>query len=530
MIFKLIFAAFILLFLSISFYYGKKSASLKDFYNMGGTAGPWLIAGTYTATWVSAVGMVGITGAAYKSGPLMAILIWGAFTGFIISAFFIGPKLRRFGQVTLGDYFEARFQSPFIRCLSSVVTLIGLGAYFISQLVGSAVITEGVLGIPFNVMLPLMVAVFAIIAITGGARSVTITDTIMFAMVAVFIGFIFSPMIIAKIGIENISFFAKSRPSFFTATGGVVGWGTILGWQVLWGLGNAANPAAITRAYLAKDSRTWTEAIMIALMVTIPVVWLSHVAAGVIPIVNPDLANPSTVLVWAASNKELVPPVIGALAIAGLFAAVLSTASTQILTLGFSISRDIYERFYVKEMNPTTEAKLLRFSRFSIAAIAIISVLISWGRPTIVLLIGNFGSSVFAAAFFPVLVLGLWWGKSTRQGAIASMLTGLVLDAVLSIIPLFMGKSLAWSGYLPFGIHPVIWSVIAASLVMYFVSVATQPTEQQLEVFAQCNNVNHEIELSTPKQSLVNFTFATFCVGVLVLGVVIWFATKVAIV
>jgi hypothetical protein len=37
------------------------------------------------------------------------------------------------------------------------------------------------------------------------------------------------------------------------------------------------------------------------------------------------------------------------------------------------------------------------------------------------------------------------------------MLTGLILDAVLSIIPPFMGKTLAWSGYLPLGIHPVIW-------------------------------------------------------------------------
>lgn len=524
--FKIIFFCFIFVFLFVSVYLGRKSKGLSDFYVMGGTAGPWLIAGTYTATWVSAVGMVGITGAAYKSGPLMGILIWGAFTGFIISAFFIGPKLRRFGQVTLGDYFQARFDSPFIRILSSIVTLVGLGAYFISQLVGSAVITEGVLGIPFNIMLPLMVIVFAIIAITGGARSVTVTDTIMFAMVCVFIGMFFSPMILAKVGLENISAFAKSKPDFFTATGGVVGWGTIIGWQVLWGLGNAANPAAITRAYLAKDARTWTEAIMLALMITIPVVWLSHLAAGAVHVVKPDLANPSSVLVWAAT--DLVSPIVGALAIAGLFAAVLSTASTQILTLGFSLSRDIYETFFLKEAGAEAEKKLLKVARGSIALIAVLSVVVAWGRPTIVLLVGNFGSSVFAAAFFPVLIMGLWWSGCTRQGAVAAMLTGLILDALLSIIPLFMGQKLAWSGYLPFGIHPVIWSVIGAFIVLYAVSAATRPSESQLAIFHQCNSVNPEIELSTPKKSLVSFTYATATVGVSVLAFAVWFGSKVA--
>ena len=523
--FQFIFFFFIIVFLAVSVYYGRKSKGISDFYTMGGTAGPWLIAGTYTATWVSAVGMVGITGAAYKNGPLVGILVWGAFTGFIISAFFIGPKLRRFGQVTLGDYFQARFDSPAIRIISSVVTLVGLGAYFISQLVGSAVITEGVLGIPFNIMLPMMVTIFAIIAITGGARSVTVTDTIMFAMVCVFIGMFFSPMIIAKVGMDNIATYARTKPEFFTATGGIIGWGTIIGWQVLWGLGNAANPAAITRAYLAKDARTWTEAIMLALMITIPVVWLSHVAAGVVKVVNPDLSNPSSVLVWAATN--IASPMVGALAIAGLFAAVLSTASTQILTLGFSISRDIYETFFVTERGPETDKKLLLVARSSIAVIAVLSVLVAWGRPTIVLMIGNFGSSVFAAAFFPVLIMGLAWSGCTRQGAIASMLTGLVLDAVLSVIPLFMDQKLAWSGYLPLGIHPVIWSVVGAFIVLFAVSAMTRPTESQLAIFKQCNTVNPHIELSTSKKSLLSFTYATGAVGVAVLVFALWFGSHV---
>lgn len=525
-IYQSVFIFFVVVFLVVSFVSGRKTKSLQDFYVMEGGANHWLIAGTYAATHVSALGMVGLTGMSYASGPLVGILVWGAFAALPITAFFIGPPLRRFGQVTLGDFFEARFESPTIRLISSVVTVIGMGAFFVSQLVGSALITESVLGIPYNVMVPITVAVFAFIAISGGARTVTVTDTIMAAMIALLVGFLFSPAAIADIGIPNITKYAQQNPGFFTATGGgAYGWGTILGWQVLWAFGNASNPANVTRAYLAKDGRTWTIAIMIFMMFIIPVVWLSHVAAASLRVVNPNLVNPSTALIWMSMN--LVSPVIGALAVAGLFAAVLSTASTQILSLSFCVSRDIYERFMVDASTREGERKILFVSRVCILIFSIIGVLGAWGRPTIITLIGNFGSSVFAAAFFPCLLMGLVWKKCTREAAITSMLTGLAVDGILSIIPLFMGQPLAWSGYLPLGIHPVIWGVVASFGALFIVSFKTKPTAKQVEVFERCQVITPEEDASTPKSMLVKYTIATGIVGVLLFAGVIWFSTKV---
>ncbi|MFR5880003.1 MAG: sodium:solute symporter family protein [Cloacibacillus evryensis] len=297
-IFQMIFVLFIVVFVGISLWYARKGSSLQDFYVMEGNAGPFLIAGTYLATWVSAVGMVGLTGVSYSTGLVTGILTWGAYPGFVISAFFIGNKLRRFGQVTLGDYYEARFGGKNIRLLSTIITIVGLGGYFISQLIGSAVITETVLGIPYNIMLPLMVAVFSIIAICGGARTVTLTDTIMSCLIAVSIGIVFAPVFISSVGLETMSKYAVEKPEFFTATGGgLVGWGTIIGWQVLWCFGNAANPASITRAYLAKDSRTWVKAIMLSLMVVIPLVWMAQSTAAFVKYVHRTF-QPCPALIW----------------------------------------------------------------------------------------------------------------------------------------------------------------------------------------------------------------------------------------
>jgi Na+/proline symporter len=525
-IFQGIFVFFIAVFIAISLWSSRKGVSLRDFYIMEGNAGSFLIAGTYLATWISAVGLVGLSAVSYSSSIASGVLTWGAFPGFVISAFFIGNRLRRFGQVTLGDYYEARFGGKDIRLLSTVITVVGLGAYFISQLIGSALITESVLGIPYNVMLPLMVAVFGIIAVTGGAKTVTITDTLMLVIIAVSIGLVFAPMFIHNIGLENISLYAKENPNFFKMTaGGTIGWGTIIGWQVLWCFGNAANPASITRAYLAKDARTWVKAIMLSLIICIPVVWMAQIAAGLVRLVEPNLKNPAQAIIWAATSSY-VPPLVGALAIAGLFAAVLSTASTQILMLAFSVSRDIYERFTTFSNDEERDKKSLFMARLWIAIFAVLAVALAWGRPTYIALVGNFGSSVFAAAFFPALIMGLWWKKTTKAGAYASMAVGLALDAVLSFYPLlFLNKPLAWAEYLPFGIHPVIWSLIVAMVVLVVVSKMTQNsiTEEQSRVYEVCQTL--EPKPATSSTSLVIYAIVTGLTGVLLLLAVCWFAT-----
>jgi Na+/proline symporter len=520
-LFMIVFFAFLAIYLIVTLFMGRKGVSLADYYVMDRSGGPWLIAGTYTATWISAVGMVGLAGMSYKTGPLTGILDWGAYTGFILSAFWIGNKLRRFGQVTLGDFFGDRFDSQFIRALSAIATILGLGAYFVGQIIGSAIITETLLGIPYNVMVTIMVIVFVVIALVAGAKSVTVTDTIMLGIIGVCLGYVFSPWLISVVGIQRFADYAKENPVYFTAGGGVYAWGTIIGWQVLWGLGNAANPAAITRAYLAKDSRTWVQAIIIAFILTMSVVWLSHMAASGVYLVNPNLPNPGAALTWGAMN--IVPPIVGALAIAGLFGACLSTASTQILVLAFSVSRDLYEKIYAKN---ASEKTLLRVARVWVIIFGLLGAMFALGKSSLIVQIGNYGSSIFSAAFFPVLFLGLNWRNFTREAAIASMLTGMVMDTALHLGAIAYGQKFGSATYLPYGIHAVIWSVIAAMLVAYGVSQFTKPTEKQLAVYDVCNTPMAD-EISTSKSTMKKFVAVMAVYAVVQTVSILWFAGKI---
>ena len=245
-LYQLTFFSFLIIFIGISIYHGKNQRGLGDFYNMGGSAGIWLICGTYTATLVSALGMVGLTGTAYADGPVVGILVWGTFIAFPITGLFMGAQLRRFGKVTIGDFLEERYESKSMRIMTTVITIIGMGCFFVSQLVGSALIVEGVLGIPYNYVVLLTVAVFVIIAWSGGSRTVTITDTIMFAMICLLLGFIFSGSLIRMFGISTYRTLAETRPALYTATdGGKIAWGVILGWQILWCFGNEIGRAHV---------------------------------------------------------------------------------------------------------------------------------------------------------------------------------------------------------------------------------------------------------------------------------------------
>lgn len=475
--FLFIFFAFLVLYLFVTYVVSRRT-TVGDFYNMNGDANAFLVAGTYTATLLSAIGLIGMTAIAYRTSFVSGLLHWSFFSYPL--AMLIGVKLRRFGQVTLGDFFGERFDSSFIRILNAVVTILALGAYFITQIIGSAAITEAILGIPYNVTVLIMVFVFTFIAIVGGTKSVTLTDTLMMVLIVVLLGYVFAPMVIAKVGLANYPLFAAENPNHFTATGGgTYTWGYLVGAQALWTFGNACNPASVTRAYLARDSRTWVKSMMITLVAVISFVWIFYMAAVGIRAVNPDLPN-NQVLTWASMN--MVNPVIGAVAIAGLFAACLSTASTQILVLSLTIVRDLYERTLMAG-KPVEDKKLLRYSRFFILVFAVLGVIVSIDNPSMIMAIGSFGGVLFASAYFPPLFFGVIWRRFNKKGAIASMLTGIGLTALFYLMALANGLPFGTVTHLPYGIHPVLYALAGSLLVAVLVTLVTSPNAKESAVF-----------------------------------------------
>ena len=148
-----------------------------------------------------------------------------------------------------------------------------------------------------------------------------------------------------------------------------------------------------------------------------------------------------------------------------------------------------------------------------VAIFAVAGAILSLGNSTFVVAFGNFGSSVFAAAFFPILTTALFNKRVTKAAAMVSMIVGIACDFVLHVIPMTMGMAWGTVSYLPYGIHPVIWSTAAAYIALFVVTALTKPTKQEIAAFDHAMAVQEPIDPNLSDSHMIKIA-----VGLLVFG------------
>ena len=162
----------------------------------------------------------------------------------------------------------------------------------------------------------------------------------------------------------------------------------------------------------------------------------------------------------------------------GGLAAALSTADGLLLTISNALVRDLYYRGSPREASPEQRVILTKFTLLSVAlAAAFVAAL----KPSEILPLVSASFSLAASAFVPVMVLGIFWRGTTRQGAVAGMLAGLGIAVyyMLSHVPAMR----AWAGWLLadslwFGIQPIsagVFGVPTGLVVAAVVSRITRP-------------------------------------------------------
>ncbi len=151
--------------------------------------------------------------------------------------------------------------------------------------------------------------------------------------------------------------------------------------------------------------------------------------------------------IMVLANPEIakLPAWVIALVAAGGLAAALSTASGLLLVIASSISHDLYYRILNRQ---ATEKQRLRLGRIMIAVAVLIAGYFGVNPPGFVAQVVAFAFGLGASSFFPIIVLGIFWKRANRQGAIAGMISGIgftmlyiVQTAFLSMDPWFFGIS-----------------------------------------------------------------------------------------
>jgi Na+/pantothenate symporter len=221
-------------------------------------------------------------------------------------------------------------------------------------------------------------------------------------------------------------------------------------------------PIIAIRFYSLKDNKTIRRAVGISFLfqaiVAIAVAFLGVSARVLYPqLDSPDLAS-STIA------TDLLPPVLGGLLLAAILAAIQSTVSAVLLMLGSAISHDIVKQVMKKEMS---EKQQLKITKIVVLIMGILPIPFALNPLPLIQQIWIHAAALIGSSFAVSMLLGLYWKRATKAGAITSMVGGIGS----AVIWLSLGN--------PFGLDAVYISVPVSLLCMIVFSLVTRPVSKE---------------------------------------------------
>ena len=439
----------VLIFVVIGTWSGRGVRDLDDYFVAGRRAPTLLIVGSLVASVFSTSIFLGEAGFTYDGQMGPYLLFPGlAVIGYIYGALLFGTYLRRSRAPTVADYLGRRFNSRRVQQAAGITIIVGLGGYLLVVTQGAAILLSELMPLSYQQALVLTWLGYTVFTLYAGSRGVILTDTLMFLLFTVATVLFIVHIVDGFGGITStISQMAvlESKPDI-AAWHGTVGAGTYwatpmdyLIWTVAidlsWGIVYAVSPWQASRHLMARDEHVVLRAAIYACFAVILMQILIYGGGGIINLAKPDISPSETVMLWAAMN--LVPEFLGALLIAGIMAAALSSASTFLSLVGFSVSNDI--------LDPARHKQGLSFTRWVMAATGLAALVASFVFPPNVFWLMLFIGTVFASSWGPVALMSVWSRRITAPAAFWGMVTGFfgnVIPAALEYVGLIVWPSL----------------------------------------------------------------------------------------
>jgi sodium/pantothenate symporter len=471
--------ASIAVYILVGNYAGRRVKAVDDYFVAGRKAPTLFILGTLVASYLSTNTFLGETGKAYSHWagqwllypPLLA-------TGYVYGALYFGRYLRRSRALTVASYLGERFNSRRIQVFAGVTIMFGLGIYLLAVTQGAALLLSQLTPVTYTGALVIACASYLLFTMYAGSRGVVITDTLMFilfttaSLFAMYFILDFHDGWAATLkGLVTLD----SKPdlmAWHAMAGPGMEWETpweLLIWQtvigVAWSLVVAISPWQSSRYLMAKNEHVVIRSACLAAIFVIAIGAMLYAAAVSVNLTNPGIEPHESVMIWAATN--ILPPFLGALMLAGIMAAALSSATTFLSLVGFSLSHDILpERL-------TATQGMLKFSRYAVLGVGLIVLVIAFFIPQDIWWLTNFAGPVFASSWGPVAFMSVWSRRITASGAFWGMVAGFFGNVITKIV-----DTAGWID-VPVYLHPVVIGAALSLLVIIAVSRAGQVTEAE---------------------------------------------------
>ena len=408
-------------------YVSRRVRRAGDFFVAGRSLSGGLVFVTLLAANIGAGSTVGATGLGYQHGLSAWWWSGSAAIGCLVLGLVVAPRMHRLaaerGLLTVGDYLEWRFDRS-VRGLVAAILWLGTLAILAGQLIAMAWALDVVLGLPkaWGCLLSgvVLVAYFS----GGGLLAAAWVNLLQLAVLL--LGFLLAvPYAVrAAGGWPAMQAAAGGDPAYASFTG--MGWTGILGLAVIFVPSFIVSPGLIQKTFGARTAAgargaALGNAAALALFAFIPP--LLGMAARVL---RPGLSNPELALPSLMTMPEALPPWLGGLALAALFAAEISTADAVLFMLATSLSQDLYKSF----LNPSADdRRLLRVGRWTSVAAGALGVGLAILLPSVVDALKTFYGVLTATLFVPLLA-GLLSSRPTARHARAAIALSLAVVVV----------------------------------------------------------------------------------------------------
>jgi sodium/pantothenate symporter len=451
-------AVSIVIYIAIGSYAGRGIKRLDDYYVAGRRAPTLIIVGTLVASLMSSSMFLGEVGFAYSGqvGPYV-LFPQTACIGYVLGAILFGRYLRRSRATTVADFFGQRFNSKRVQALAGYTIIFALGGYLLAVTQGAAILLSELTDL--NYVQAMIAAWLSYTAFTmySGSRGVILTDTLMFLLFTV------ASVAAILFLVDHFGGFAMTIERLVAVEGkaDLMSWHGIIGPGIVY----AVSPWQSSRHLMAKNEHVVLRAAILACLVVALLQVIVYGMGGVINLGKSDITPPESATIWASLN--MLPAFLGALMLAGVTAAALSSASTFLSLVGFSASNDIGIH---KKLD---EAKTLRFSRLMMLVLGAIVLVVALLSPPNIFWIMIFIGTVFASSWGPVAIMSVWSKRITESAAFWGMLTGLLFN----IVPKFFEVMDMVS--LPSYLNPALIGAVASLIATVLVSRRTRVTDEE---------------------------------------------------
>ncbi|SFD25364.1 sodium:solute symporter family protein [Algibacter pectinivorans] len=525
-----------------------RAGSTNEFYVAGGGVSPLANGMATAADWMSAASFISMAGIISFDGYDGAVYLMGWTGGYVLLALLLAPYLRKFGKFTVPDFIGDRYYSNTARLVGVICALIVSFTYVAGQMRGVGLVFSRFLEVDINTGVVIGMVIVLFYAVLGGMKGITYTQVAQYCVLifAFMVPAIFISIQMTGNPIPQLGFGSQLADGSGTyLLDKLDGLSTDLGFnQYTEGskstidvfaitlalmVGTAGLPHVIVRFFTVKKVKDARKSAGLALLLIVILYTAAPAVAvfartnmietvsnqpyanmpewfkkwettglivfndknndGIINYVanetNNELVVDKDIMVLANPEIAQLPDWVIALVAAGALAAALSTAAGLLLVISASVSHDLIK----KMINPNISEKgELIAARLAAVVAVCVAGYFGINPPGFVAATVALAFGLAAASFFPAIILGIFYKKMNKEGAIAGMVVG-ILSMLFYMTKFKFGwfgggtKANWWFGISPegFGTVAMIINFIVSLVIMKFTPEPPQNVQDIVE-------------------------------------------------